>query len=195
MSAEDRARWDKFYLERVGQSYPPPDPLLFEFTPPVAPGEEMRALDLAGGLGQNALWLASQGYIVDLVDASRVALNRARREMAARKLRSINVLQIDIDELEVEPERYDLVCVFRYLRRDLFPHINSAVAPGGRVIYETYNLKYLDRVPGFNVDFLLLANELLDAFTDWQVLLHEEDDHITRFVAVKPEAQPTGDEW
>lgn len=187
MSAEDRVRWDAVYREKVEDPLPPPDPLLLAHTPPADPQAEPppRALDLAAGRGQNGLWLAQQGYTVDLIDISRVALMRARDAMNERGLHRVNLLQMDVDTLTLEPDHYDLVCVFRYLRRDLFPMLRASVKPGGRVIYETFNLSYLDRVPGFNVDFLVQGEELRDAFTGWRLLLHEHVGYVTRLVAAR----------
>lgn len=188
MSAEDRIRWDKFYRDRREKPFPPPDPLLYEAVPlPLHP--DSRALDFASGMGQNGLWMASQGYIVDLMDISREALAIARGEMTMRNLRNVNLLQIDLEGIELEPSRYEVVCVFRYLKRDLLPQLVKTIKPGGRILYETYNLSYLNLVPGFNVDFLLQSGELRTVFSGWQILLDNEQTHISQFAAVKP----TGD--
>jgi hypothetical protein len=106
--------------------------------------------------------------------------------MAMRNLRNINLLQVDVDHVQLEPSFYAVVCVFRYLKRSLLPALAKSIAPGGRVVYETFNLRYLDLVPGFNADFLLTPGELTTAFRGWQVLYHEEATHITQFAAVKP---------
>lgn len=187
MSAQDRVRWDTIYTTRADKPYPPPDPLLFDYTPPIGADQTRTALDLAGGLGQNGLWLAAQGYTTDIMDISRVALTRARGEMAMRNLRNVNLLQIDVDTVDLGAARYDVLCVFRYLRRDLFSKIRAAIKPGGRVIYETFNFNYLMIVPGFNVDFLLQGDELSDAFAGWQILINEQSEHVTQFAAVKPD--------
>lgn len=187
MSSKDRARWDQHYRETADRAFPPPDPLLLDYTPPVEhPTQPPRALDLAAGLGQNGLWLAAQGYVTDVMDISRVALNRARVEMSSRNLRTVNLLQVDLDALTLEPDTYDLICVFRYLKRDLFPLLRSAIKPGGRLIYETFNLQYLDKVPEFNVDFLIQGDELKSLFEDWQILRHSHITHVTQLVARKP---------
>lgn len=83
MATQDRVRWDTIYRDRAERPLPPTAPLLLEYTPPVT-ASPPRALDFACGLGQNGLWLAEQGYIVDLMDISRVALNRAQAEMVRR---------------------------------------------------------------------------------------------------------------
>ena len=71
MSAQDRVRWDGIYRQRQNQPYPAPDPLLFEYTPPLRNGDFGYALDLAAGVGQNGLWLAAQGYHTDIMEISR----------------------------------------------------------------------------------------------------------------------------
>jgi len=186
MSIEDRLRWDEIFTQRLYQPYPNPDSLLLQFAPPVAGDDSLRALDFAGGFGQNGLWLASQGYHVDIMDISRVALKRIRAEMAIRNLRAVNLLQVDVDELQMEPEQYDLLCVFRYLKRNIFPLLKLAVKSEGRIIYETYNTRYLSVVPNFNPDFLLEVGELEQRFSDWDITHYEEIDHNARIVAVKP---------
>jgi SAM-dependent methyltransferase len=185
MSVEDRVRWDQIFRKRARDPFPVPDPFLLQYTPS-AHGVPLRALDLAGGVGQNALWLAEQGYEVDLIDISRVALKQALSEMGMRNLRRINLLQMDVDALDLQPAEYDLICVFRYLKRSIFPVIKSSVRPGGRVIYESYNLHYLDLVPEFNREFLLSDSELESCFSDWRVLCAENEGHISRLVAINP---------
>lgn len=189
MTVRDRMRWDTYYQQLPESQYPPPDPLLFQFTPPVEPGttREYRALDLASGLGQNGLWLATQGYTTDLLDISREALRRAQEQAARTQVRSLNFHQVDLDEVALKSEAYDLVCVFRYLKRDLFPRIRACVRSGGRVIYQTFNVHYLERAPDFNREFLLEPGELAGYFSDWRILWNHEQDHISQLVAVKPD--------
>lgn len=186
MSIEDRVHWDKIYRSRSQGPYPSPDPLLLQFMPPAAGDSPQRALDLAGGMGQNGLWLASQGYHVDIVDISRVALERARTEMIMRNIRSVNLLQQDIDHLQLERERYDAVVVFRYRQQNLYAALRSTIKPGGRIIYDSYNYGYLKKVPGFNMDFLLRPDELTKVFADWRIIHYEESGYSSRLVAIKP---------
>lgn len=188
MSGQDRVRWDEVYREMAQESYPPPDPALLKFVPPLDDREEEhRALDLAAGMGQNGLWLAAQGYIVDVMDVSRVGLLRAQAEAAARGLRNLNLLTVDLDQHKLKTDHYDMVCVFRYLKRDMFIPIRQSVRPGGRVIYETFNTRYLNIVPGFNPSFLLEIGELAGYFSDWKIIHQLEETHISRLVAVRPE--------
>ncbi len=186
MAGEDRLRWDQIYRDRQNDAYPAPDPLLFEFTPPVTDEGDHRALDLASGIGQNGLWLSAQGYLVDIMDISRVALLRAQAEAARRQLRNINLYPVDLDETPLDTNAYEVVCVFRFLKRDLFPALRACVQPGGRIIYETFNRRYQKIVPQFNPAFLLEPGELAGYFADWKILHNAETTHISRLVAVKP---------
>jgi 2-polyprenyl-3-methyl-5-hydroxy-6-metoxy-1,4-benzoquinol methylase len=189
MTAQDRVRWDVIYQQRNG-AFPPPDPLLFEYALPLAlypePHVKRHALDLACGMGQNGLWLAAQGYIVDMMDISRVALMRARKEAEKRKCHNFNLLQVDLDTIQLEADKYDIVCVFRYLRRELFPQLVRSVKPGGRVIYETFNINHLELVPSFNPAYLLESSEILSYFPSWDVLYLDEEHATSQFVAQKP---------
>ena len=186
MTAQDRVRWDDIYRNQTSKPYPAPDPLLFDYVPPVMDGQMRRGMDLAGGFGQNGLWLASQGYVVDILDISRVALSRARGEMAMRNLRNVNLLQVDLDDCELDEQHYHIACVFRYLKRSFFPRLMASLVPGGRIIYESLNVLYLDLVPEFNQEFLLSLGELESIFEGWEVLFYEENDHISQIVAIKP---------
>jgi len=189
MSARDRLRWDAVYRETQAAAYPPPDPLLFEYTPPVEDEAEHRAMDLAAGVGQNGLWLATQGYLVDVADISRIALTRAQNEATRRGLRNLNFLQLDLDDAMLPADSYEVLSVFRYLKRDLFPQIRATVCPGGRVVYETFNVRYLDTVPEFNRAYLLELGELAGYFADWRILFHADERHISHVVALKPRVE------
>jgi SAM-dependent methyltransferase len=183
MAVADRVRWDHIYRQWWDKRYPAPDPLLLQYTPPlVASG---RALDFCAGFGQNGLWLAAQGYAVDVMDISRVALQRAQEEVNLRGLRNVNLLQVDVEITELPTEQYDVVAVFRYLKRELFPMLQHTVKSGGRILYETYNVRYLASVPNFNPQFLLDLDELRATFATWDILYYDEPEDIARLVAVK----------
>jgi len=185
VTVEDRIRWDQRYRSRT-TPYPAPEPLLFQYTPPSTPDRPSRAADLACGVGQNGLWLAEQGYTVDLIDISREALVIAQREAARRSLRSLNFLQTDLDDTALQTEAYDLVCVFRFLQRDLIERIRASVRPGGRVIYATYTLGWLRHQPNAPPQYLLAPGELGGFFADWRGLHQRETDHMAEIAAVKP---------
>jgi hypothetical protein len=185
VTAADREHWDEVYRQRDDEPLPPPDPLLLQFTPPVAAGQSARALDLAGGLGQNGLWLASQGYRVDVLDISRVALERAQSEASARRLRQMNFYLVDLDQITLDVDTYDLICVFRFLKRDLFPPLRAAARAGARVVYQTFTVQRLNTQPDANPDYLLRPGELAGYFADWKLVHKDEYRDIAQLVALK----------
>jgi SAM-dependent methyltransferase len=186
MSTEDHLHWDQHYQQHLDDPYPPPYPLLFEYIPPVIDGSTQRALDLAGGLGQNGLWLAEQGYVVDIIDISRVALTRAQGEINRRGIRRANLLKADINTVEFKPNTYTVLCVCFYLHRGLFSRLRACVQSGGRVAYAAYNKRCQRINPTANPDTLLEVGELAGYFADWHILHNVEDAHVAHIVAVKP---------
>src|SRR5262245_15068889 len=109
MSLDDRQRWDAKYAEKAAPEKLDPDNWLIEQTRDLKPG---RALELACGLGQNAVWLTRQGWQVDAVDVSPVGL-RLAADLAARNGVSVNWITADLDDFRPEEEAYDLAVVFR----------------------------------------------------------------------------------
>src|SRR5258708_27172975 len=82
MTLDEKALWNRKYSEGPHTSLKP-DPLLVsvydEFLSVQPPGT---ALDVAGGAGRHALWLADRGWQVKLIDISEVGIEAARRNAA-----------------------------------------------------------------------------------------------------------------
>jgi SAM-dependent methyltransferase len=70
----DATAWDARYAGQELVWSKGPNVFVVEQASDLPPG---RALDLAGGEGRNAIWLAQQGWEVELVEFSRVALDKA----------------------------------------------------------------------------------------------------------------------
>jgi hypothetical protein len=64
--------------------------------------------------------------------------------------------------------------------------LRAAVAPGGRVIYETFNQGYLEAAPNFNPVYLLEPGELASYFPGWNILHNSEGRYTSRLVAARP---------
>jgi tellurite methyltransferase len=184
MARSDRERWDQRYATPGNDLKKGPNELLMSHAPPPRPGA--RALELACGLGHNALWLAEQGYTVDAIDISLTALRRARAEMVRRGLSGVNFVVADLDHFVLPVCAYDLVCVFRFLDRSLFPAIRARVRPGGLVIYQTLNVRHLDRAPDCHPDHVLQLGELPRHFPRWTLLVVSDGGYMGAMVARKP---------
>jgi SAM-dependent methyltransferase len=160
MAGEDRQRWDARWAARARTYEPEVNPLLVRYQEQLQGGA---ALDLACGVGQNALWLAEQGYHVTGVDISPVALARARAEAQARGL-VVEFVEADLDTYPLPEKAFDVVAVFRFLERKLFPAIEAALRPGGWLFYQTYNVRRLESRPDTPRENLLEVGELAQAF-------------------------------
>src|SRR5262245_30995385 len=117
----DRERWNAKWRERAGE-FEDESPFLAEHAH-LLPSRG-KALDIAGGAGRNAIWLARRGLDVTLVDISDVALEKADRRAAGLAIsQRVKTRHVDLDaELPFAP-LFDLVLVFNYSnpgRRDSF---------------------------------------------------------------------------
>lgn len=114
--------------------------------------EPGRALDLACGEGQNAIWLAARGWIVSGVDYSEVAIEKARAR-AARDDVAVDFRCADLVGYEPEPAAFDLVLVL-YLhipvreRRGVLERAAAALAPGGTFVLVGHDLLNLSEGVG-----------------------------------------------
>jgi SAM-dependent methyltransferase len=127
-----REDWDRRYAEVENLWAAKPNRFLVAEVSDLPPG---RALDLASGEGQNAIWLAGLGWRVTGVDYSEVAIAKARAR-AERDDASVEFVCADLVSYEPQPESFDLVLLL-YLhipteeRRVVLERAAGALAPGG----------------------------------------------------------------
>jgi 2-polyprenyl-3-methyl-5-hydroxy-6-metoxy-1,4-benzoquinol methylase len=113
-----------------------------------------RALDVACGEGQNAIWLASLGWEVTGVDFSQVAIRKATAR-AERDGIDVRFVCADLVEYELARASYDLVLVM-YLhipstrRRAVHEKAVAAVAPGGTFLLIGHDLA--SELPGVEIE-------------------------------------------
>lgn len=137
MSTEERQRWDAHFLE-VDNAPPVADPFIERLADGSIPLPERRvALDLPCGRGRHALWLAERGWDVYGCDVSMEGLRIARRYSSARG-QQLRLFCAELDEYPLPEDRFDLIVVFFFLKRELFPAIHAALRPGGLLMYRTY---------------------------------------------------------
>lgn len=132
------------------------------------------ALDLACGLGGNALFLAKQGLEVSAWDISSVAIKTL--DNAAQKMGvTLNLEVCDVEQRRWEQSQFDVIVVNHFLERSLRKNISSALKIGGLLYYQTFvNDKVADVGP-HNPDFLLEQNELLRLFASLKVVVYREE--------------------
>lgn len=189
MSLRDRIRWDARYARRGAMRGEEPRAFLRAVADRLP--REGRALDLACGEGQNAVYLASRGLEVEALDISPVAISKAHK-LARRKGVRIHTRVVD---LEADPEpipagRYRLILCFRYLQRSLAPRIEAGLAPDGMVVLELIADRTRERHPERSPDHLIASGELERWFPNLIVVHHEEarekNVFLNRLIASKP---------
>ena len=132
-----------------------------------------RALDLACGLGGNALLLAEAGLQVDAWDISALALQKLNAQAQNRDL-EINTRTVLIDAQQLTKSCYDVIVISRFLDRTLCNAIMAALKPGGLLFYQTFTRHKLDPSGPGNPDYLLARNELLQLFAPLTVIYYQE---------------------
>lgn len=155
MSEDDRSRWNTRYAQRTEALEPSPFLRSLADTLPTSG----RALDVAGGAGQDAVWLARRGLDVTLVDVSDVALELAGA--AAREASvSLHLQRLDVETELLPAGPFDLVLCLSFLWRPLFAQFPRVLAPGGRLVFAQPTRKNLERHAHPSARFLLEDREL-----------------------------------
>lgn len=129
------------------------------------------ALDIACGLGGNALFLAERSFNTLAIDISSVAIQRIKNRQHAL----IDARCESVDATVLTKAAFDLIVVSNYLDRAICNAISDALAPGGLLFYQTFVRDKADPEVGpKNPDFLLKENELLELFASLKVLVFSD---------------------
>lgn len=179
--SDDRARWDAAWAGAPAREVSPWLRSLDGLLPRVG-----RALDVAGGPGAEAAWLAARGLAVTLVDVSPVALALAR----AREVR-VHTEARDLEAAPLPEGPWDLVVCLNYLQRALFAQWAQVLAPGGWLVFAQPTVRNLERHAKPSARFLLGEGELATLVRGLEVVsLAEgwtpEGRHEARLVARRP---------
>ncbi len=186
---QDVERWDRKY--RDGNPNPgfEPEPLLISHAQ-LLDGKGT-ALDLACGVGHNAMFLARRGYTVTAIDGSETGLGYCRAATRNTPLR-IHLVAADLERISLPRDHFDVVLVVRYLYRPLMAQIKTALKPGGLVIYKTFNTNHLRERPDFKKEYLLERGELPGWFSGYDLIATNDsprvEDTCSYLIGRKPAA-------
>jgi len=133
-----------------------------------------KALDLACGLGANAIYLAKHKLIVDAWDVSTTALKKLDEHSQLNKL-TVNTYVRDVEKNPPEIDSYEVVTVSQFLHRPTFSALCQSLRIGGLLYYQTYTLDKVDQVGPNNTDYLLNKNELLQRCDGMEILVYREE--------------------
>lgn len=171
MSADSK-KWDARY--RHGQETSPARVLLDNLHLLPHSGT---ALDLACGLGANALLLAERGLTTYAWDSSSAAIEKLQARAQARRM-SLYTTVRDVIERPPERDRFDVIVVTRFLDRRLAPHLIHALRAGGLLFYQTFTRTCVSDTGPSDPDYRLADNELLSLFSTLQLLVYREEGRV-----------------
>jgi len=135
------------------------------------------ALDLACGLGANAMFLAERGLDVHAWDVSSVALSLLKQQASQSNLK-ISTKQRFIEPNSLPKNTFDVIVLTRFLDRSLCNAIMDSLKTGGLLFYQTYVRDKLDAGGPSNPQFLLARNELLELFKALRLVTYRENNLI-----------------
>lgn len=159
------------------------------------------ALDLACGLGRNAIQLAHHGLQCDAIDISDVAIDRLQTYAKENNLK-INTQRADIERDGIGSKQYDVIVVSYFLYRPLLHAISQALKPGGLLFYQTFvksvtaESSAIGKSPA-SASFYLEQNELCAQFKQLEIRYYQEtmldQDTNTSPIAMLVASKPRGD--
>lgn len=155
------------------------------------------ALDLACGLGGNALLLARAGLDTFAWDSSRTAIAKLDAWARGHRL-PLRAQARDVVAQPPPAEQFDVVTVSRFLERALAPALIAALRPGGLLFYQTFTRSRVSERGPSSDGFRLAENELLRLFAPLRILVYREEDRVgnlgegfrdeAQLVALRPRA-------
>lgn len=166
----DTPDWDARYAGREPREAQPVQVLLdFAHLLPA----QGRALDLACGLGANALFLADLGLETVAWDSSSTAIAALARAAVGLGLAA------QVRDVVADPpptEAFDIIVVSRFLERALAPLLADALKPGGLLFYQTFGPAEVDPERGpHSSAFRLARGELPRLFPTLALCAYREE--------------------
>lgn len=167
--------WNERYAAASGYLFgTEPAAFVKSFADRLAPGA--RVLCIADGEGRNSVHLAGLGMAVTAMDASDVALEKARALALARNV-AVDFRLSDIAAWKWEPNRWDaVVAVFIQfadpaLRAQIFTGMQHTLAPGGVLLLHGYTPEQVAMGTGGPKDTenMYTPEMLRDAFTGLEI--------------------------
>ena len=178
MSEKDRDSWNERY--RAATSRPPVSSFLCSLDA-MLPRLGL-ALDVAGGAGQNAAWLADRGLAVTLLDVSDIALAQADQRLTR--------LHLDLDAYPLPAGPFTVLLWLNFLDRRRVTEVATVLAPGGLFVFAHPTRRNLERHASPSARFLLEPGEVESLAPSLEILLRAEGwfdgRHEARLVARAP---------
>ncbi len=170
MSDTEREHWDHRYRTE-GVRTSDPAAFLVEVAPRFLPGA--RILDVGGGGGRHAVWLARHGHDVTIADISEAGLAIARSAAAEAGVEVATVC-MDFDTDPIPPGSWDVIVDFHFIKRYLFPVFLEVLEPGGLLVFVRATVRNLERNDRPPQPYLLGEGEGWDLLAGFELLIARE---------------------
>ena len=132
------------------------------------------ALDLASGLGANALFLAQHNLQAHAWDISSVAIKKLNVIAKSLDL-NLNTEVRDVVARPPEENSFDVIVVSHFLDRQIMPDIIAALRKNGLLFYQTFTKLRAQETGPSSDKYRLGKNELLDLCKDREVIVYREE--------------------
>lgn len=171
MSVAELTEWEARYRALDPGSIAAPETFVVEALSALPVGG--KAVDLAGGTGRHALWLAGRGWDTKLVDISPTAVAIA---VAAASRRGLDLAAevVDLDEADPSDGPWDLVIIHHYLNRRLLGRLHRIMRPGASLVVCHQTTINLERHVRPSVSHLLAPGELAGLLDRFELSLYFE---------------------
>lgn len=129
-------------------------------------------IDLGGGDGKHAIFLAKQGYKVRLIDFSQTALDITKKR-AVNLQSNIEFIHADLEEYDLPEDKIDgVVCTYllHFLSNkkatELLRQAKLRTVPGGLHLIAGF-------LPGGTITKALDQSQITKLYSDWEILQFE----------------------
>lgn len=170
MSDAEREHWDHRYATEGARTSEPAS-FLVEVADRLPAAASI--LDVGGGSGRNAIWLAQQGHRVTVVDISAAGLGLAT-DAAEEAGVAITTVLGDLDAAPLPSGPWDVVVDFHFIKRHLFPQFMDVLRPGGLLVFCRATVKNLERNDRPPQPYLLEQGEGWELLAGFELLIARE---------------------
>jgi SAM-dependent methyltransferase len=168
MSRERRTYWDERNREGTAGA---PEPSVVEMLPLLPRG---RTLDIAAGLGRNAIALAEAGMRVIAADYSAPAAQALRQTASERGLTIEPVIADIEDGWPFRRASFDLAVNINFLNRAMVPRLIEALKPEGVLLFDTFLIDQAEFGHPRDPAFILRHYELREMLSGMELLRYRE---------------------
>lgn len=170
MSDTEREHWDHRYATEGARST---EPAAFLVEVVDRFPAQSRILDVGGGSGRNAIWLAQRGHDVTIADISEPGLQLALQAATEAGV-NVTTVAMDFDEDPIPAGPWGVIVDFHFIKRHLFPEFRRVLRPGGLVVFCRATVRNLERNDRPPRPYLLDVGEGWDLFDGFELLIARE---------------------